>query len=114
MIQINLFKENKQIKQIELSGHAGYDDSGYDIVCAAVSSQVISIENSLEKLLNIHCDIEVDEVEGGYLKLTLPQLNQTELADKAQLLLQHLEYALIVISESYPSFVKVYQKNYKP
>ena len=33
------------IRQLELSGHAGAGEYGKDIVCAAVSSQVISVEN---------------------------------------------------------------------
>lgn len=106
MIQINIKKEtDDQIKSIELSGHADYADHGYDIVCAAVSSQVISIENSLHQLLNIPVEVAVDEVEGGYLKLTLPDIDRILLRDQAQLLLHHLEFALTILMENYPEFI---------
>ena len=48
MITIKITRNSqKLIKQVEMSGHAGYADPGYDIVCSAVSSQIISVENSI-------------------------------------------------------------------
>lgn len=46
MIKISLNEEKKEIK---ISGHALYDDYGKDIVCAAVSSIVITTINACEK-----------------------------------------------------------------
>ncbi|MBG9989256.1 ribosomal-processing cysteine protease Prp [Aerococcaceae bacterium DSM 111176] len=108
MIQINIKKDNGQnIQELELSGHAGFADHGYDIVCAAVSSQVISIENSLQQLLSVPVLTEVDDVEGGYLKLTLPEISNDETSSDAQLLLRHLEFALSVLMENYPEFINI-------
>ncbi len=108
MIQINIKKETDgQIKEFELSGHADYADHGYDIVCAAVSSQVISVENSLQQLLQIPVDVKVNEVDGGYLKITLPDIAELTLRDQAQLLLHHLEFALTILMENYPEFIKI-------
>ena len=111
MIKIKVFKDEKNlIKQIELTGHAGYADSGYDIVCAAVSSQVISVENSLHQLLNIAVETEVNEVEGGYLKLTMPVVSDEKLSENGQLLLNHLVFALQVLSQNYSEFIKIQEK----
>ena len=46
MIKVKLLKDNNKIKKIIIGGHALYDDFGKDIVCAAVSSTVITSINS--------------------------------------------------------------------
>lgn len=112
MIHIQVFRDNlSQIQSVEVSGHAGYAEPGEDIVCAAVSAQVISIENSLTRLLNLDMTTEVDEEAGGYLKLTLPKITSKQITHDAQLLLKHLEFALEVLSENYPEYVQIQQFN---
>ncbi|AXY25869.1 ribosomal-processing cysteine protease Prp [Suicoccus acidiformans] len=107
-IKFTLDKEG-YVETLEMTGHAGYGEHGYDIVCAAVSSQVISVENSLQALLGIPVETEVNEIEGGYLKLRMPKLEGKPL-EAAHLLMQHLHLAFDVISESYPEFVHVQDK----
>ena len=46
MIKVKLTKNNNYYKRIIITGHANYDDFGKDIVCAAVSSTVITSVNS--------------------------------------------------------------------
>ena len=46
MIKVKLLKDNNKIKKIIIGGHALYDDFGKDIVCAAVSSTVITSINA--------------------------------------------------------------------
>lgn len=112
MIYIEFIVDTRQkIHSVEMMGHAGYADSGYDIVCAAVSSQVISVENSLHQLLNIPVEVSIDDIEGGYLKLTLPSIEQKQLAHDAQLLMKHLRFALEVTAESYPEYIKIKSKH---
>lgn len=114
MIRITFYKRKDDIQEINLTGHAGFADNGYDIVCAAVSSQVISIENSLQHLLGIEVETEVNEVEGGYLHLALPAHLPKEAKQEAQLLLRHLEFALEVLAENYPEFIQIKRKNLNP
>ena len=47
MIKVLIKKENNKINEIEFLGHALYDDSGKDIVCASVSSIVITTVNGI-------------------------------------------------------------------
>ena len=49
MIQVQIVKENGHYRKFSIDGHAGYADSGEDIVCAAVSALVINAINSIEK-----------------------------------------------------------------
>ncbi len=46
MIKIKLFKKGNDLERIVIKGHAMYDDFGKDIVCAAVSSTVITSVNA--------------------------------------------------------------------
>ena len=46
MIKVKLTKNNNYYNKIIITGHANYDDFGKDIVCASVSSTVITSVNS--------------------------------------------------------------------
>lgn len=111
MIKITFYKTKDGFQEVKLTGHAGFADAGYDIVCAAVSSQVISIENSLHHLLGIEVQTQVNEVEGGYLHLKLPDNLSKQVAKEAQLLLRHLDFALEVLADNYPEFIQIKRKN---
>ena len=50
MIKINVKKENDFVKQVKIIGHAKYNDYGKDIVCASVSSIVITTVNAILKI----------------------------------------------------------------
>ena len=50
MIKIGIKKENNKIEEILIKGHALYDDYGKDIVCASVSSIVITTVNAIESI----------------------------------------------------------------
>ncbi len=47
MIKVILTKKDDNVNKVIINGHAGYDDFGKDIVCAAVSSTVITTINIL-------------------------------------------------------------------
>ncbi len=47
MIRIHVIRENDEIKQITLKGHANYDEYGKDIVCAAVSATFLCTVNGI-------------------------------------------------------------------
>ena len=49
MIKVNVIKKDNVITNINIIGHAGYDVSGKDIVCSAVSSITITTINALLK-----------------------------------------------------------------
>ena len=46
MIKVSVSRENGVIKYINILGHADYDDYGKDIVCASVSSIIITTINA--------------------------------------------------------------------
>ena len=50
MIKVILTKKDDNVNKVIINGHAGYDDFGKDIVCAAVASTVITTINILLSL----------------------------------------------------------------
>ena len=51
MIEVTVYKTMRhEYAGFDMSGHAGYDDIGKDIVCAAVSVLVINTLNSIERV----------------------------------------------------------------
>ena len=53
-------------------GHAGYGDSGEDIVCAAVSALVINTVNSIGQLVGDGFEVEAGQ-EGGRIDFSLKE-----------------------------------------
>ena len=47
MIKVEIIRNNNNIKKISILGHAMYDEYGKDIVCASVSTLVISTINNI-------------------------------------------------------------------
>jgi Predicted ribosomal protein len=52
MIKAAFYTRNGRYIGFSVSGHAGFDEEGHDILCAAVSALTINAVNSLEKLTN--------------------------------------------------------------
>lgn len=44
------YDSSDRITGFDISGHAGLADSGYDIICSAVSALAINTVNSIENL----------------------------------------------------------------
>ena len=47
MIKIHIKTNNDAINYIKIKGHSGYAESGYDIVCASVSSICVTTINAI-------------------------------------------------------------------
>ena len=71
MIRAEFFYKKGEPQKFIVSGHAGYDECGKDIVCAAVSSAVQMAVNGITEIVRIHCDVSVDE-ETGTVECVLP------------------------------------------
>ncbi len=71
MIKIKVSYDDTYVKQITVKGHANYDDYGKDIVCASVSSIVITSCNLALKL--DEASVLVEQKEGFIEVLVLKQ-----------------------------------------
>ncbi len=104
------FKDN-QYTNFTLSGHAESGPYGHDLVCSAVSALTIGTANNLTRLADVEPDLEMNEEEGGYLELTLPEISDETQQQTAQILLASLFYSLSDIEESYGEFISVSRTN---
>ena len=71
MIKVNIKKD-----LITISGHANYDEYGKDIVCAAVSSTVITTINGILSIDDSAIMVESDE------SVTIKILKHSDVVDK--------------------------------
>lgn len=86
-------------------GHAGFGQSGSDIVCAAISILVINTLNSIEELANEEIITESDEKE-GYLECHFPN----EINEKTKLFMDSLVMGLKGIEQNYGKQKKAFSK----
>lgn len=108
MIQITFKKNNdNKIVAFEITGHAGYADHGFDIVCAGVSALAINTVNSLEKLAQYKPIVDIEETLGGFLYCeTLIDLTNKQ-KEITQLLFSSLEIGLSELQKNYPDFIEI-------
>ena len=61
MIKIKIDYDENYVSKFKISGHSGYDIKGNDIVCAAVSSLVISSINLALRLNEKSFDVKQED-----------------------------------------------------
>lgn len=100
MIQVTVFMKTVDSGQvytgIDLSGHAGFDQSGRDIVCAAVSALVLNTANSISAFTDDGYEGEMDENTGSF------QFHfNSQISPESQLLMNSLVLGLKNIEKEY-------------
>ena len=99
MIQVQILRQHGRTAGFSVSGHAGYEDSGKDIVCAAVTSAVQLTANGITEILHFPADVSVSENA-----VTL----QTQSPDQeTENFLKAFQLQLEVLEEQYPSFIQI-------
>ena len=88
--------KDKQIRAFQVSGHAGYAESGQDIVCSAVSALTITTINALEVYTTQVFEVDQDEEDGV---ITVNFLD--DLTHDADLLMKSLILGLKSIENEY-------------
>ena len=98
MISVTFYKNGADFTGYEFSGHSDYAESGYDIVCSAVSSAAYLTANNLTDIFGIKTDVTVSD---GYMKLT------AEKSDVLNRLVDGLYRHSLQLEEQYPNDIKV-------
>lgn len=88
-----------------VSGHAGYEKHGRDIICASVSSLVINTVNAVDALTKNPCKCE--QGESGCIKFKFSSNSD----EQGQLLIRALDMGLSNIEKEYGK--KYLQVHYK-
>ena len=97
MIKVEV-KNNK----IEIKGHSGYDDYGKDILCASVSSIVITTINAL-----IDIDPESILYEDSNDKMIIEVLKDDEITKK---LINNMIGSLEELQNDYKDYIKIIRR----
>jgi hypothetical protein len=103
MIEAKFFRssDTEKLLGFVVSGHAGYAESGQDIVCAAVSSAVMLTANSVTEVFALNAKVREEPDGDIYLKLTE---DPDGTGDKLLLgLLTHL----YMIDKEFPKTIKI-------
>lgn len=104
MTAITVFcdKESKTLKGFEIKGHAGWADSGQDIVCAGISLLAITTQNAIE----CFCEdkfIQTCNEKKGVMKFVIEGLPGHD----AELLLEAAKLGFEGIAAEYDEFVSM-------
>ena len=100
MTQVTAWLVDNKTKKICISGHSGYAESGYDIVCSAVSTAVMLAGSILEEVCPDYI-INTDE-DNAVINIEINILNET-----ANIVMKNLYLTLCEISSQYPKYLKV-------
>ncbi len=98
MIRVILYRHDKQYTGFCVSGHAGFADSGQDIVCAAVSCAVEYTSVLLEKSDSSYRPKVED--------------NRIEILASNQLVLDSFHTLMKAYSQQYPGYIRVTEVRY--
>lgn len=108
MVEVTVLKNSlDEVFSLQVEGHAGYADSGQDIVCSAVSVLTINTVNSIMHILGVKLE---PKSELGILTCQFPKQDDQQLQEKMQLLLQSMVLGLRTIEDNYRDFIRFNMK----
>ena len=105
MVSIKIYKNQDSYTGFECIGHAGYAESGNDIVCAAISILVINTINSIEEFTSSKMDVSTDE-EKGIIKIKFLKKPEKD----AELLLNSMVLGIESTKKQYSDYIKIVYK----
>ena len=97
MTKVVFYEKDEMLKGFLIKDHSGYDEEGYDIVCASVSSAAYLTANTLTEIVGAEADIRVEE---AYLKFILK-----DKAEEAQAHLRGLRLHLESLAGDYSEYI---------
>ena len=103
MINCQFKRLDGQICSVEVRGHSEYDDKGQDIVCAAISTLMISAVNGLTEVANLNVDYSVDE--DGFIQFNIPEIDDDVKKIQCNAILDTLYLGVKSIELEYVDFI---------
>jgi len=106
MIRITIYKDkssNHEIVGFISQGHAGYDRSGKDIICAATSILIINTVNSIEQFTDVEFESSSDE-KNAIIKF---MINKNKNNKESLVLLKAMELGLTEITRDNPKYISI-------
>jgi len=106
MITVTFYYKNEELVGFHSEGHAGYDDSGKDIVCAAVSALVFTTIYAIKDLTGDAFSFEEEE-ESAFVDFLI---TEEKPSDAAGVLLKAFQIGLGGIVEGDSPYLQVISK----
>jgi|GEM_PF-31965 hypothetical protein len=103
MTEVRVLFRSGTICGVEMSGHTGYDEHGRDIVCAALSTLIQTLETGLADVLSLKGVRSEVREEQGYMSLYWDSYDDP----MAGIIADTVVRVLGSIEKSYPSYVKL-------
>ena len=104
MTKVSIVYKGKGLASLSVSGHAGTNVAGKDLVCAAVSAICFGALNAIEDIDN-DFDYEVDQEEAN-IRLA----PKGAISDHDETVLETLIIQLKTIEASYPEAIKIQER----
>lgn len=101
MIKVSIKKEDNIVKNVKVEGHAGYGVKGTDIVCASVSSIVITSLNAIIKIDENSIDYKQDE---GFIEVNIKKHDKY-----IDILIDNMISLLKELEKDYKKNIKIYE-----
>lgn len=106
MTTVNVRRDSHGVCGLRVSGHAGYAQSGSDIVCAAASVLITTCANAMESVANVTPVLEVLESEAE-IAVFLPKLLSPEREHDARIVLQTCLAGFEDVAAQYPQYLQI-------
>ena len=111
MTTITFYKANGFYYGFEEQGHTGFDESGYDILCSALSSMTMLLINAIEVSYASRVDYTIDEKTTDIKVIAKSALPKYESDEKKQYaisgLIQAYFFQLMDLVEDYYEYLDV-------
>lgn len=91
MIKADFRRCGNNIIGFTIKGHAGYAESGQDIICAGVSSAIMLTVNTITDFIKAEATVDLSHENTGYAYLELKQPYKKEAVVMLESFMAHLE-----------------------
>jgi uncharacterized protein YsxB (DUF464 family) len=92
-----------RILGVKISGHAGFDSYGNDLICASVSALLLATVNALEEYVGLDTGVAVENGRTSFSVETQDKLKSIQ----SQAIVHSLYMALVGMEDEYDDFITV-------
>lgn len=106
MTTVHVRRDERGIRGLRVSGHAGYAEAGSDIVCAAASVLITTCANALEGVAGLKPIVHQKEAP-AIIEVELPSGLSHAQEHDAQIILRTISHGFSDIAAQYPRYLQI-------
>ncbi len=105
MTNVTIYRnKQKNIVRYKIEGHTGFNESGKDIVCAAVSAVAQTAALGLIGILNISVECEMKD---AYFECNLPEKIDADVREKVNIILETMILGIKEFEDQYSKYIRI-------